>query len=76
AANWEQAQRQWAGQALYRGLSNLLDRAVTAFERGMIETALKNTAGHRRDAAELLGWGRHTLLRTIKELGLNVEGAD
>ncbi|MGL4271392.1 MAG: nitrogen regulation protein NR(I), partial [Pseudomonas paracarnis] len=48
--NWEQALRQWADQALARGQSNLLDSAVPAFERIMIETALKHTAGRRRDA--------------------------
>ncbi|MDP9215629.1 MAG: nitrogen regulation protein NR(I), partial [Pseudomonadota bacterium] len=68
--NWEQALRQWADQALARGQSNLLDSAVPAFERIMIETALKHTAGRRRDAAVLLGWGRNTLTRKIKELGM------
>ena len=75
-SNWEQALRQWADQALGRGQSNLLDTAVPAFERIMIETALKHTAGRRRDAAVLLGWGRNTLPRKIKELGMNVESAD
>ncbi|MBU2254749.1 MAG: nitrogen regulation protein NR(I), partial [Gammaproteobacteria bacterium] len=75
-SNWEQALRQWADQALGRGQSNLLDTAVPAFERIMIETALKHTAGRRRDAAVLLGWGRNTLTRKIKELGMNVESAD
>ena len=42
----------------------------------MIETALKHTAGRRRDAALLLGWGRNTLTRKIKELGMNVGGDD
>ncbi|MNN58991.1 Nitrogen regulation protein NR(I) [compost metagenome] len=76
AANWEQALRHWADQALGRGQSNLLDTAVPAFERIMIETALKHTAGRRRDAAVLLGWGRNTLTRKIKELGMKVEGPD
>jgi two-component system, NtrC family, nitrogen regulation response regulator GlnG len=75
-SNWEQGLRQWADQALGRGQSNLLDVAVPAFERIMIETALKHTAGRRRDAAVLLGWGRNTLTRKIKELGMNVDGAD
>ena len=57
-------------------MSNLLDIAVPAFERIMIETALKYTAGRRRDAAQLLGWGRNTLTRKIKELGMNIDGAD
>ena len=37
----------------------------------MIETALKHTAGRRRDASELLGWGRNTLTRKIKELEMD-----
>ena len=74
--NWEQALRLWADQALARGQSNLLDTAVPAFERIMIETALKHTAGRRRDAALLLGWGRNTLTRKIKELGMKVDGGD
>lgn len=74
--NWEQALRIWADQALARGESNLLDVAVPAFERIMIETALKHTAGRRRDAALLLGWGRNTLTRKIKELGMNVAAGD
>ncbi|WP_137886335.1 nitrogen regulation protein NR(I) [Pseudomonas sp. 2FE] len=76
ATNWEQALRQWADQSLARGQSSLLDSAVPAFERIMIETALKHTAGRRRDAAVLLGWGRNTLTRKIKELGMKVAGDD
>lgn len=76
ASNWEHALRQWADQALGRGQSSLLDTAVPAFERIMIETALKHTAGRRRDAAVLLGWGRNTLSRKIKELGMNIDSAD
>jgi two-component system nitrogen regulation response regulator GlnG len=54
----------------------LLDSAVPAFEKIMIETALKHTAGRRRDASELLGWGRNTLTRKIKELGMDDEKGD
>ncbi len=74
--NWEQALRNWADQALARGQHNLLDSAVPTFERIMIETALKHTAGRRRDAALLLGWGRNTLTRKIKELGMGDAGDD
>ncbi|MET1079605.1 MAG: nitrogen regulation protein NR(I) [Pseudomonas sp.] len=74
--NWEQALRQWADQALARGQSSLLDSAVPTFERIMIETALKHTAGRRRDAAILLGWGRNTLTRKIKELGMKIDGVE
>ncbi|MCQ4346404.1 nitrogen regulation protein NR(I) [Pseudomonas stutzeri] len=74
--NWEQALRLWAEQALARGQSDLLGSALPAFERVMIESALKHTAGRRRDAAQLLGWGRNTLTRKIKELNMAVEGSD
>ena len=37
----------------------------------MIEVALKHTHGRKRDAAVLLGWGRNTLTRKMKELGMS-----
>jgi two-component system nitrogen regulation response regulator GlnG len=37
----------------------------------MIETALAHTGGRRRDASLLLGWGRNTLTRKIKELNID-----
>lgn len=73
---WENALRLWADRELGRGVKGLLDRAVPAFERIMIETALKHTAGRRRDASDLLGWGRNTLTRKIKELGMNGHAED
>jgi len=70
SSNWEQALRNWADQQLAQGKKGILDQAVPIFERIMIETALKHTAGRRRDASILLGWGRNTLTRKIKELGM------
>jgi two-component system nitrogen regulation response regulator GlnG len=48
----------------------LLDEALPAFERILIDVALQHTGGRRQDAARLLGWGRNTLTRKLKELGL------
>ena len=73
AGNWEQALRAWADQQLFTGNSGILKEAVPQFEQVLIETALKHTGGRRRDAAELLGWGRNTLTRKIKELGMDAE---
>ena len=70
AAPWEEALMKWADQRLGQGESKLLDVATPTFERTMIEVALKHTRGRRQDAAKLLGWGRNTLTRKIKELGL------
>lgn len=75
-ANWEQALKNWADQQLSSGRRAILDNAVPVFEKIMIESALQHTAGRRRDAAELLGWGRNTLTRKIKELNLSFEGGE
>lgn len=69
--DWKSALYYWADNELSTGTTNLLDAAVPAFEKIMIETALKHTAGRKREAAELLGWGRNTLTRKIKELSLD-----
>lgn len=69
-SSWEHCLHNWADQQLAQGITNLLDQAVPAFERVMIDVALKHSAGRRRDASQLLGWGRNTLTRKIKELGM------
>ncbi|MGD8310903.1 MAG: helix-turn-helix domain-containing protein, partial [Chromatiales bacterium] len=35
---------------------------------------LERTAGRRQEAAKLLGWGRNTLTRKIKELRMDDAG--
>lgn len=76
ASNWQDNLKRWADQELMLGRDKLLDRAVPQFERIMIESALKHTHGRRRDAANLLGWGRNTLTRKIKELGMGGDDDD
>jgi len=65
---WEAALHNWAEQKLAAGEQGLLNEALPAFERVMIEVALARTGGRRQDAARLLGWGRNTLTRKIKDL--------
>jgi len=74
--DWRLALRGWARQNLAAGRSALLDEALPEFETIMIEAALEHTGGRKQDAARLLGWGRNTLTRKIKELGLEDEGRD
>jgi two-component system nitrogen regulation response regulator GlnG len=69
--NWEENLRGWVEANLLHGETGLLADAVPRFERIMIEEALKQSGGRRQDAAKLLGWGRNTLTRKIKSLGLN-----
>ncbi|TNC82386.1 MAG: nitrogen regulation protein NR(I) [Oleiphilus sp.] len=76
ATSWQEALRRWADQELKKGKDAILDTAVPEFERIMIETALSHTGGRRRDASLLLGWGRNTLTRKIKELGMGSDEDD
>jgi two-component system, NtrC family, nitrogen regulation response regulator GlnG len=69
--SWQEGLRNWADQELKRGKEGILDTAVPEFERIMIDSALRHTGGRRRDASILLGWGRNTLTRKIKELGMD-----
>jgi two-component system nitrogen regulation response regulator GlnG len=43
---------------------------VPELERTLIRAALARCEGGRQDAAKLLGWGRNTLTRKMKELGM------
>jgi two-component system nitrogen regulation response regulator GlnG len=74
--NWQAALRRWVRTNLQQGRPAILDTALPAFEQILIETALEHTGGRRQEAARLLGWGRNTLTRKIKELGLDLEGGD
>ena len=69
--DWAHALATWADRAAMSGDRPLLDAAVPKFERVLIRAALKRTQGHRREAAELLGWGRNTLTQKMKELQMN-----
>ena len=68
--DWELALRRWAEHHASSSPVPILDEAVPKFETAMIRVALARTHGRRHDAARLLGWGRNTLTRKIKELGL------
>jgi len=70
SGNWAHSLKSWADQELSLGHSGILQQATPIFEKCMIEVALKHSGGRKRDASELLGWGRNTLTRKIKELGI------
>ena len=68
--DWSNALASWAAARLAAGGPPLLEDAVPEFERTLIREALKAAQGGRQDAAKLLGWGRNTLTRKLKELGM------
>ena len=67
-APWHELLSAWAQNELVQGKDHILQEAVPTFERALIEVALAHTRGRKRDAAELLGWGRNTLTRKMKDL--------
>jgi two-component system, NtrC family, nitrogen regulation response regulator GlnG len=74
--HWDELLSQWAIQKLKNGEMKLLDIATPMFERTLINAALQQTRGRKRHAAELLGWGRNTLTRKLKELGMDTPEDD
>jgi len=71
--DWESALKSWADHQLGFGESSLLEEALPKFELILIKAALNHTGGRKQDAAKLLGWGRNTLTRKLKELELSLE---
>ncbi len=65
---WTAALARWTRHQLQQGESDILTRAAPMFERTLLECALEHTAGRKIEAAKLLGWGRNTLTRKLKEL--------
>ena len=70
---WHAQLADWANRQLAEGQSNVLRQALPLFESIMIDAALEHTGGRKAEAAELLGWGRNTLTRKLKELGRPVK---
>ncbi len=70
---WTRQLTHWAEKRLAAGETPLLDDALPEFERTLIRAALRQAQGGRQEAARLLGWGRNTLTRKLKELAMNDE---
>lgn len=67
--DWPEQLRLWAKQQLSQGETDILKNASRTFEKTLLDCALEATRGRKQDAARLLGWGRNTLTRKLKELG-------
>ena len=70
---WTRQLTNWAEKRLAAGETPLLDDAMPEFERTLIRAALRKAEGGRQEAAKLLGWGRNTLTRKLKELSMDDE---
>jgi two-component system nitrogen regulation response regulator GlnG len=71
SADWTIALGLWAAAQLdSNNAAPLLELAQPEFEKALISAALNRARGRKQEAAKLLGWGRNTLTRKLKELGI------
>jgi two-component system, NtrC family, nitrogen regulation response regulator GlnG len=68
--HWSALLKERAAQLLKTNEGEVIPILTQEFERTLIEAALTETGGRKKEAAEKLGWGRNTLTRKLKELGL------
>ena len=67
---WEASLARQIEQQLLAGKPEIAKQTIPVVESILIKTALKYTNGRRHEAANLLGYGRNTLTRKIKELDI------
>ncbi|MCL1078082.1 nitrogen regulation protein NR(I) [Parashewanella spongiae] len=68
--SWQEALAAWVDVQLENEQSELLHEVQLQTEQILFSRALKHTRGHKQEAAKLLGCGRNTLTRKIKELSI------
>ncbi|ORU92097.1 MAG: nitrogen regulation protein NR(I) [Cycloclasticus sp. symbiont of Poecilosclerida sp. N] len=66
-ADWLEAAKKDIDRRLSLGEPDIAKRVVSSIEKVLILQALEVTKGRRQEAAKLLGFGRNTLTRKIKE---------
>ena len=69
--NWQHLFAAWVHQQLNDGRPEIAKQAIPAVETLLIQTALQHTHGRKHEAALLLGYGRNTLTRKLKELDID-----
>lgn len=74
--HWSALLKDRAAQLLKTNEGEVIPILTQEFERTLIEAALADTGGRKKEAAEKLGWGRNTLTRKLKELGFSDDDAD
>ena len=70
SSSWEDGFVSWLRNLVDSEETGVLDFVNPKIEKLLIKTALEKTNGKKNDAANLLGWGRNTLAKKIKELGI------
>jgi len=68
--NWELCLKKAIEERIQQGNQDIAKQIIPLTETILIKSALEHTQGHRHEAATLLGYGRNTLTRKIKELAI------
>ena len=69
-SSWEDGMQNWLKNVSMNIDSGLSEIAITKIEKMLIRTALEKSNGKKNDAAQILGWGRNTLSKKMKEHGI------
>jgi two-component system, NtrC family, nitrogen regulation response regulator GlnG len=65
--DWLAGLVRWAEARWNAGENGVATSATRKAEAALLEAALRRTDGHKQKAAQLLGWGRNTLTRKLKD---------
>jgi two-component system nitrogen regulation response regulator GlnG len=69
-ASWEGGLKKVVFNAIVKGEENIYSNFINEAEKIIIQQALKKTNNRKIDAAKILGIGRNTITRKIKELSI------
>ena len=69
-SSWEDGFSFWLKNLIDNNESDLLDTVNPKIEKILIKLVLEKTNGKKNDAANILGLGRNTLAKKIKDLGI------
>lgn len=69
-SSWEDGLQNWLNNVSMNIESGLSEIAITKIEKMLIKTALERSKGKKNDAAQILGWGRNTLSKKMKDHGI------
>ncbi len=70
AESWKKLLENAIKQQLHQGNPEVAKSIISEVESILIKSALQHTSGKRNEAAILLGYGRNTLTRKVKELNI------
>ncbi len=70
STSWEDGMQNWLKNVSMNIDSGLSEIAISKIEKMLIRTALEKSNGKKNDAAQILGWGRNTLSKKMKEHGI------